>query len=180
MDIGRPAREETIDYYHQYIDLVPDGDICEILDTQREETLAFFAAMPDGFATNRYAFDKWSVSEVIGHINDSERLYTMRAFWFARDNDSPLPSFHSDAAVKISKSGDRPLSAHAHEFASIRSSTVDLFRNLPPEAWMRRGIASDYPFTVRALAYLAAGHVTHHLRVLEERYLCGPKLLSSH
>ena len=180
MDIGRPAREETIDYYHKYIDLVSDGDIRDILDAQREETLAFFAAIPDAFATNRYAPDKWSVSEVLGHINDAERVFAMRAFWFARGNDAPLPSWDPEASVASSKSAERPLTTHVQEFASIRSSTVDLFRHLPEEAWTRRGIASDNPFTVRALAYLAAGHVTHHLRILEERYLCGPKLLSSH
>ena len=171
MDVGRPARDETIEYYHQYLDLVPDGDIREILEEQGQKTLAFLESIPETLGTLRYAPDKWSVGEVLGHLNDSERLYTMRAFWFARGNGAPLPSWHSDEAVGISKAAERPLSTHVHEFASIRASTVDLFRNLPAEAWMRRGIASDNPFSVRALAYLAAGHVIHHVQILEERYL---------
>jgi hypothetical protein len=167
----RPARDETVDYYHPYIDLVPDGDIRVILDDQRQQTLSFLESIPESRAAHRYAPEKWSVAEILGHINDCERLYMMRAFWFARAMDSPLPSFHSDMAVKTSQSADRALSTHVAEFAAIRASTVAFFRNLPPEAWLRRGVASDYPFSVRALAYIAAGHVIHHTQILKERYL---------
>jgi len=170
-NMGRPARDETVEYYHPYIDLVPDGDIRQILDDQRQETLSFLETIPEALADHRYAPEKWCVREVLSHVNDSERLYTMRAFWFARENESPLPSFHSDLAVKTARSADHPWSSHVHEFASIRASTVHLFRHLPSEAWLRRGIASDYPFSVRALAYIAAGHVIHHTQILKERYL---------
>ena len=169
--IGRPERDETIEYYHPYIDLVPNGDIRLILDNQKQELLSFLESIPEALATHRYGSEKWSVSEVVGHVNDCERLYTMRAFWFARAMDLPLPSFHSDMAVKTSGSAERALSTHVHEFASIRASTVDLFRNLPPEAWLRRGVASDSPFSVRAMAYITAGHVIHHTQILKERYL---------
>lgn len=169
--LGRPARGEMDEYYVAYIDLVPDGDIRQLLDDQRQETLSFLSTIPEARATHRYAPEKWSVSEILSHVNDCERLYTMRAFWFARAMELPLPSFHSDMAVKTAKPEERPWSTHVHEFASVRASTVDLFRHLPPEAWLRRGIASDLPFSVRALAYITAGHVIHHTRVLRERYL---------
>lgn len=172
-DVGRPARDESVEYYFHYIDLVPDGDIRTILDDQRRETLAFLSAVPGSLAGHRYAPGKWSVSEVAGHINDSERLYTMRAFWFARAMDLPMPSFHSDFAVTTAMANERAWHTHVHEFASIRASTVDLFANLPQEAWLRRGIASDNPFSVRALAYIAAGHVIHHVGILRERYGIG-------
>jgi hypothetical protein len=167
----RPSRDETVEYYFPYIDLVPDGDIRVILDDQRQETLSFLESIPEARATHRYAPDKWSVGEVLGHINDCERLYTMRAFWFARSMDAALPSFHSDLAVKTSQSAERPWSTHVAEFAAIRASTAAFFRYLPREAWLVRGVASDYPFSVRALAYIAAGHVIHHTRILKERYL---------
>ncbi|HYK02396.1 MAG TPA: DinB family protein [Thermoanaerobaculia bacterium] len=170
-NIGRPARDETADYYFPYIDLVPDGDIRQLLEEQRRETLSFLETIPDALASHRYAPGKWSVSEIVSHVNDCERLYTMRAFWFARAMELPLPSFESELAVKTAKPEDRPWSTHVHEFASIRASTVDLFRHLPPEAWLRRGTASDYPFSVRALAYLTVGHAIHHMRVLRQRYL---------
>ncbi|MDP9191297.1 MAG: DinB family protein [Acidobacteriota bacterium] len=169
--IGRPERDEAIEYYHPYIDLVPDGDIRLTLDVQKQETLSFLGSIPEALATHRYAPEKWSVSEVVGHVNDCERLYTMRAFWFARAMDAPLPSFHSDLAVKTSGSADRSLSSLVEELASIRASSIDLFRNLPPEAWLRRGVASDYQFSVRALAYITAGHVLHHTQILKARYL---------
>lgn len=167
---GRPARDETPEYYFPYVDRVPDGDIRRILGEQREETLSFLKTIPDTLSDHRYAPDKWSVREIVSHVNDCERLYTMRAFWFARGIESPLPSFEPELAVKTARSADHPLSSHVHEFASIRASTLDLFRHLPPEAWLRRGIASDYLFSVRALAYIAAGHVIHHTQILKERY----------
>jgi hypothetical protein len=170
-NIGRPARDETVEYYFPYIDLVPDGDIRQLLDDQRQETLSFLETIPEALASHRYVPEKWSVAEVLSHVNDCERLYTMRAFWFARAMDLPLPSFESELALKMAKPADRAWRTHVHEFASIRASTVDLFRHLPQEAWLRRGIASDYPFSVRALAYLTAGHVIHHTRILKERYL---------
>jgi hypothetical protein len=170
-DIGRPEREETVDYYHPYIDLVPDGDIRQILDEQRHEMIAFLRTIPESRLGHRYAPDKWSVAEVVGHINDCERLYTMRAFWFARAMESSLPSFNGDLCIQTSKLPGRAWNTYVDEFAAIRASTIALFRNLPSDAWIRRGIASDYPFSVRAMAYIAAGHVTHHTGILKERYL---------
>ncbi len=172
----RPARDEAADYYFKYIDLVPSGDIREILDDQRQQTLNFLASIPGPLVRHRYAPDKWSVCEVINHINDCERLFTMRAFWFAREMPSPLPSFEQDEAVQAARPAERPLNSHVHEFASIRAATIDLFRNMPEEAWLRRGIASENPFTVRALAYIAAGHVIHHSDILRERYLTAGRM----
>lgn len=168
---GRPNRDETNDYYYHYIDLVPEGDIRQILQAQRDDTLAFLKSIPESRASHRYEPGKWSVAEVAGHINDAERLYTMRAFWFARAMETPLPSYESDFAVTTSKAAERAWGTHVDEFAAVRGSTLALFGNMPEEAWMRRGVASGYPFTVRSLAYIAAGHVIHHVRILQERYL---------
>lgn len=167
----RPAREEAAEYYFKYIDLVPDGDICARLDAQRSETIAFLRSIPPERSGHRYAPDKWSVSEVAAHLNDCERLFAFRAFWFARGFESPLPSFDQEIAAGQAAAEDRPWSSHIDEFGTLRASTVELFSHLPPAAWQRRGIASENPFTVRALAYIAAGHVAHHLTILKERYL---------
>lgn len=168
---GRPERDETIEYYFGYIDQVSDGDIRAILDEQGRDTQSFLAGLPESVADHRYAPDKWTVREVVSHINDCERLFTMRAFWFAREMDSPLPSFEPEIALKTARPAERTLTSHVREFAPIRAATVDLFNNLSSEAWLRRGVASGYPFSVRALAYIAAGHVIHHTRILRERYL---------
>jgi hypothetical protein len=166
----RPSHDEAAEYYFKYIDLVEDGHICTILDAQRTETIAFLRGIPEGHSRHRYAADKWSVRDVVGHVNDCERMFAFRAFWFARGLDSPLPSFDQEVAASHGGADDRPLASHIEEFAAVRSATLALFSQLPPEAWLRRGIASDNPFTVRALAYLAAGHVIHHVGILGARY----------
>jgi DinB superfamily len=167
----RPDRSETADYYFTYIDQVGAGDICDILDAQAPETLALLRKIDEQGSTYRYAPDKWSIRDVIGHVNDAERLFVFRAFWFARGFDHPLPSFDQDVAVTFAGANDRSWDSHIDEFAAIRAASAAFFRSLPADAWTRRGIASDKPFTVRALAYITAGHVAHHVRILNERYL---------
>lgn len=168
---GRPQRSEAADYYFTYIDLVPDGDICALLDAQLSEMTTLLEQVPPDRIDHRYAPGKWSIREVVGHVNDTERLFVFRALWFARGFDTPLPSFDQHIAVQHAASGDRPWDSHVQEFRSLRASTVLFFRHLPPEAWLRHGIASDNPFTVRALAYIGVGHVMHHANILRARYL---------
>jgi DinB superfamily len=167
----RPERSETADYYFTYIDQVGAGDICDILDAQAPETLALLRTIDQQGSRYRYAPDKWSIRDVIGHVNDAERLFVFRAFWFARGFDHPLPSFDQELAVTFAGANDRSWHSQVEEFAAIRAASSAFFRSLPAEAWTRRGIASDKPFTVRALAYITAGHVAHHVRILKERYL---------
>lgn len=169
----RPDRSEAAEYYFTYIDQVPDGDICDILESQMPEMLSQLREVSEEESAFRYAPGKWSVREVLSHVNDAERLFVFRAFWFARGFDTPLPSFDQDAAIITAGAEARSWSSHVDEFAAIRAATVAFFRNLPDEAWTRRGIASDNPFTVRALAWITAGHAIHHERVLRERYLQG-------
>jgi DinB superfamily len=167
----RPARDEAAEYYFKYIDLVPAADVCAILEQQLDTALTFLRAIPPNRAQHRYAPDKWSVNGVVAHVNDCERLFAFRAFWFARGFDSALPSFDQHTAAGHDGADDRPLSTHIAEFESVRRASLALFSHLPLEAWSRRGIASDNPFTVRALAFIAAGHVIHHSNILRELYL---------
>ena len=167
----RPDSTEAAEYYSTYINQVGDGDIREILASQTPHAVAMLRAISEERSRYRYAPDKWTIKQVQGHINDTERMFTFRALWFARGFDSPLPSFDQDIAVRTAGSDDRSWSTHVDEFESIRAATLALFGHLPAEAWPRRGVASGNPFTVRALAYITAGHVNHHLRILRERYL---------
>lgn len=166
-----PDRTEATEYYFTYIDQVPPGDIVEILSRQGRETAALFELISEERSAHRYAPGKWSVRQVLAHLNDTERLFVFRAFWFARGFDSPLPSFDQNIAMAAAHADGRSWSNHVEEFRAIRAATVAFFDNLPPEAWDRRGIASGNPFSVRALAYMCAGHVTHHVRILRERYV---------
>jgi len=166
-----PERSEAAEYYFTYIDQVPAGDVREILAAQLSEVPSLLSGVSEQRSLHRYAPGKWSIREVVGHVCDTERLFLTRAFWFARGFDSPLPSFDQDIAMAASGADARPLSSHVEEFRTVRAATLSFFNGLPSDAWSRRGIASDKPFTVRALAYLAAGHAAHHVRILRERYL---------
>jgi hypothetical protein len=164
-------RSEAAEYFFTYINQVPDGDIGRILETQERETLQLLSGISEERSLHRYAPGKWTIREVVSHINDTERMFTFRALWFARGFDSELPSFDQDIAIRTAGADDRPYRSHVDEFRAIRAATLALFGNLPPDAWTRRGMASGNPFTVRALAHITAGHVTHHMRLLRERYL---------
>jgi hypothetical protein len=168
--IGRPGPDETVPYYFRYIDRIPTEDVVGKLESQLDESLRFLRGVSEEKSLERYAPEKWSVRQVLNHVNDCERLFVARAFWFARGFDSPLPSFDQNVAAAGAQADDVPWADHVEEFRGIRLATVAFFRHLPPEAWMRSGIASGYLFTVRALAYIAAGHLAHHSAVLRERY----------
>jgi len=168
--MARPDRTEAADYYFTYIDQVPDGDICEILRAQSAGVLNLFELISEDQSLHRYAPDKWSIREVLGHVNDAERLFVFRAFWFARGFDTPLPSFDQNVAVAAASANERSWRSHVEEFHAVRQATLTFFQALPDDAWARRGTASDNPFSVRALAYITAGHAAHHVRILREHY----------
>lgn len=170
-NITAPDRTEAVEYYFTYIDQVPGGDICDILRAQLPETVTLLNGISDEQSLHRYAPEKWSIRQVVSHLNDTERLFVFRALWFARGFDSPLPSFDQNIAMATAGADDRPWSSHVEEFQAVRSATVGFFQDLPADSWTRRGIASGNPFTVRALAYISAGHVAHHVKILRERYL---------
>ena len=165
-----PDSTEAAEYYFRYINQVPAGDICEILESQLGETLAELEGVSEERSLHRYAPDKWSYRQVLGHLNDVERLFTFRAFWFARGFDSPLPSFDEGYAMTTCGADERSWRSHLEEFRQVRGSSITLFRHLPADAWTRRGTASGNPFSVRALAWLLAGHLIHHVKILRERY----------
>ena len=166
----RPAREEAAPYYFTYIDRIPDGDIAGVMAAQRDEAEKLFSAISEEKSLHRYASGKWSMREALNHVNDAERLFLFRAFWFARGFESPLPSFDEKTAVEIAKSDDRPWKSHVEEFRAVRGATLTFFRDLPEEAWDRGGLASGNFFTVRAVAWIIAGHLVHHTSSLRERY----------
>ncbi len=167
----RPAKSEFLPYYERYIALVPDGDVISTLTTQMSETQALLHGLPASVATYRYAPEKWSVNEVIGHLIDSERIFAARALRFARNDPAPLPGFEQDDYVRNSTFDAYPLSELASELEIVRQSTIFLFRHIDEQAWTRRGVANNADVSVRALAYIIAGHELHHREVLRSRYL---------
>jgi hypothetical protein len=166
-----PDRSEAAEYYFRYIEQVTSSDIRQTLEMQSGEALAFLEHIPEERSLHRYAPDKWSIRQVLSHVNDTERVFVYRALWFAREFDSPLPSFDQDVAVASAGADHRPWHSHLEEFRAVRAATVTFFRGLPLDAWDRGGMASGKLFTVRALAWITAGHLTHHLTQLRDRYL---------
>lgn len=168
--LTRPAAGEYAPYYGTYIDKVPEGDLLQILENQRRETRSLLGGLSDAKALHRYAPGKWSVKEVVGHLTDSERVFSYRALRFARGDAKPLPGFDENSWVPPGKFDARPLEDLAAEFDAVRRATIALLRTFDAEALQRRGVASDNPVSVRALAYIIAGHERHHVGILHERY----------
>jgi hypothetical protein len=167
----RPESNEFAPYYSRYIDRVAGDDVLNELTKQYDAGLALFAEISEEESLYRYAPEKWSIRQVLSHINDCERVFVFRAFWFARGFDSPLPSFDQDKCMAGAPADDVSWADHVDEFRAVRLATLSLFRQLPQEAWARTGVASGNPFTVRSLAFITAGHFTHHQAILEESYL---------
>ena len=168
--LGRPEKSEAGAYYFTYIDRVGGNDAVGSMETQLDASLAWFAEISQAKSLHRYAPEKWSIRQVVNHVTDTERAFAFRTLWFARGFDSPLPGYDQDVAALGAEADRIAWAAHIEEFRRVRLATISLFRNMPPEAWMRSGIASDTRFTVRAMAFIIAGHLAHHLGILEERY----------
>ena len=168
--IGRPQTSEAAPYYFAYIDRIMETDVASVLARQLDETLALCAGISEERSLYRYAADKWSIRQLLNHVTDTERAFTFRALWFARGFDAALPSYDQTIAAAGAEADSLPWAAHVEEFRRVRLATISLFDNLPPNAWTRGGVASDDYVTVRALAYITAGHLTHHMGVLRERY----------
>jgi hypothetical protein len=150
---------------------VVDDHPLRILASQLEETLALCSAISVQQLLHRYAEDKWSIRQVLNHVTDTERAFAFRALWFARGFETALPGYDEEIAANGAEADRIPWSAHVEEFRRVRLASISLFENMPTAAWMRSGIASDNSFTVRSLAYIIAGHLDHHVAVLQARYL---------
>ncbi len=166
-----PQPCDAASYYFTYIDRIKTDNIVETIGSQLEPTLQFLRGISEEKSLHRYAPEKWSIRQVVNHISDTERVFAHRAFWFARGFDAPLPSFDQNVAVGTARADEFPWSRHLEEFRTVRLSTMDFFRYLPPDAWSRGGTASGNHFTLNALAYIVAGHLEHHLAIIRERYL---------
>ena len=168
--VARPEPGEYAPYYDRYISLVQGSDILETLDAQRRQTLLLLCGREDGDGDYRYAPDKWTVKEVLGHVCDTERIFAYRALRIARADRTPVEGFEQDDYVRNGPFARLPLPELIEEYIAVRRATLTLLRNLDEAAWARRGIANKNEVSVRALAYTIAGHELHHRRILEEKY----------
>jgi hypothetical protein len=166
----RPKPDEYAQYYARYVSLVPEGDILDLLERQRTDLARLGAAVPADREQFRYMPGKWSVREVIGHLIDGERVFGYRAFCISRGEQAHLPSFDEKLYVGRSSYDRVRLADLIAEFTEVRNVNLAMFRRLEESRWTSTGIASDNRVSVRALAYIMAGHLRHHTAVLHERY----------
>jgi hypothetical protein len=167
---GAPDASEYAPYYGRYISLV-SGDILAALEDQPRETMALLSTLTEAQAQFRYAPDKWSIKEILGHVIDTERIFAYRALRIARNDATPMEGYEQDDYVRNGDFDRCALADLLDEFTCVRRATLSLLQKLTPEAWLRRGIANKNEVSVRALAYIIAGHELHHRKVLEEQYL---------
>lgn len=168
--VAPPAEGEYAAVYARYVSRVGDEDILEALDRQTAELSAVLGPLSEERSQNRYAPEKWSVREMLGHVGDTEQVMAFRAMAIARGEKQPLPGFDENAWMVGAPFAGRPLREGLQRFAHLRAANVLLLRQLAPEDWLRLGTASGWPVSVRGLAWIMVGHVRHHMAVLAERY----------
>jgi hypothetical protein len=171
--IARPEPGEYAPYYDRYISLVSDNDILTTLESQRRQMLLLLSGRDEADGDFRYAPDKWSMKEVLGHVCDTERIFAYRALRISRGDRTPIEGFEQDDYVRNGPFAHRPLAELIEDYIAVRRATLTLLRNLDEQAWMRRGTANNNEVSVRAIAYTTAGHELHHRRILEEKYFAS-------
>ncbi len=170
--IGRPEPNEFAPHAKNYVDLVQGEDAIETLTHQINKTIALLKPLPDDYASGfTYAPGKWTVKQIVGHLSDTERVFSHRALHLARRDSAPLSSFEQDDYVAQSAANSRSLRSLLDEFKAVRESSLALFRSLPDEAWLFRGRVSDWNLTVRGILFTVAGHELHHDRILQKYYI---------
>jgi hypothetical protein len=171
IEIDPPEPKEFDPYYAGYIDRVGGKQLSRILRQQRARVLELLSSLSEEQAGYRYAPDKWSIKEVLGHLIDCERVFVYRAMSIARGEEQSLPGFDQDAYVVTGGFDDRSVADLAREYETVRNASLSFFESLRPETWLATGRANDVTVSVRAIGYIVPGHEAHHLAVLEERYL---------
>lgn len=167
----RPQISEYAPFHQGYIALVPGSDIVKTVEVEGSRAVALFESVPEEQGSYRYAPGKWTVKEVIGHVIDTERIQAYRALRIARNDKTNLPGFEQDDYIPFSNSNNRLIADLAEEFASVRRASVLLLKSFDEDAWSRKGFANNFELTVRAIAYILAGHELHHRKALREKYL---------
>jgi hypothetical protein len=170
MMIERPAESEYAPFYAGYIAKIGGVEVLDLLERQSEQLRNLASAASPEQQEYRYASGKWSVREVVGHLIDGERVFGHRAFRIGRGDQTPLPGFDENEYVAASGYHHRDLASLAEEFALVRAANLAILKNLSEEDWRHIGTANGYPVSVRALAFIMAGHVEHHVALLGDRY----------
>ncbi|WP_419937169.1 DinB family protein [Candidatus Palauibacter sp.] len=171
----RPGPDEHADYYSTYIDRVPtDRPLADVLGEAPDALEALLSGLPVERETFAYEPGKWTCREVLGHVIDTERLFSYRALHIARADSAELPGMDQDEWAAASNAAGRPIAELLPEFRGLRAANAAFFASLDEDALSRRGVASGSECTVRAIIHIIAGHELHHREMLRARYLAAP------
>jgi hypothetical protein len=165
----RPSQDEYSDFFAGYISLVPENDVLNVLEQQLVEIPAFWHEISESEATAVHSPYTWKIRQVLDHLVDGERIFGYRLLRIARGDTTPLPGFDEHFFAEASEERPTPLADIIESFESLRRANILLIRNLPAAAWSRMGIMSGSPTSVRALAFILAGHIRHHDAILRCR-----------
>lgn len=169
--MDRPEKTEYDPYYETYVSLVPGGDLLGVLEGQPAELRSIFAGMPEEKGGFAYAEGKWTIKELLGHLTDGERMFMYRIFRISRGDATPIEGFEQDGYIENGRFNQRSFDDLLEEFNLLRQANMIFFSTLADVAWLRMGTANNCEISVRALAYIMAGHIKHHINVLKSRYL---------
>ena len=167
----RPDKGEYAEYYERYVSLVDETDIVAVLEKQQFDLLEVFKEITEEKSLFAYAEGKWTIKELIGHLADGERIFAYRALRISRADQTPIEGFEQDDYIENSNFNNVSFSDLTTELIHLRRANLILFKSLTDKAWGRTGTASENTVSVRALAYIMAGHIRHHINILNERYL---------
>lgn len=170
-NLSRPAPNEYAPYYEKYVALITEPDILLDFENQLTQLQELLSQTTEEQGVYAYAEGKWSIKELIGHLIDGERVFAYRAYRISRNDQTPLAGFEQDDYIANGNFNDAKLTDLIEEFSLVRKANIMFFKNLTHQAWLYTGTTSDVKVSVRALAYIMVGHVRHHAKILEERYL---------
>ena len=169
--MNRPETNEFDPYYNTYISLIEGDNVLPVLDAQPAEIRAMFSQVPEEKGTFAYADGKWTIKEVLSHLTDGERMFAYRILRISRGDETPIEGFEQDGYIENSNANNRSFASLLDEFDLQRCSNMLMLNNISDEGARRMGTASGLAISARALAYIMAGHVRHHVGILKARYL---------
>jgi hypothetical protein len=171
--MNRPEKIEYAEYYETYVSLVEENDIVAAMQSQLDEINELFSQISDEKGLYAYEESKWTIKELLGHLIDGERIFAYRAFRISRGDKTPLPGFDQNPYIENAGYNSIKLADLLKEFLLLRESNILFLNNLTDEMWRQTGVASDHPVSVRAIAYIMVGHIRHHVKILQKRYLAN-------
>lgn len=169
--MSKPKPAEYDPYYETYVSLVPEQNVVEVLAEQSAELETLISLLPESMGAHRYADGKWSIKEVLGHLIDGERMFAYRVLRVSRGDETPIEGFEQDGYIENAHSNDRTFAELLEEFTLLRHANLLMFKTFTNETWQRIGTANNVKISVRALAFIMAGHIRHHVSILRTRYL---------